>query len=255
MSGHLFGLVGNTLSHSFSAAFFKEKFEKEGIDARYLNFELPDVGDLMELIAEYPELEGVNVTIPYKKLIMPYLTHVSPEASLIGAVNVVRITRQSDGSPTLWGYNTDAPAFARSISSMIATDAATPLNALVLGSGGASEAVCFALRQLGVTPTVVSRTPCEGMLAYSDLDEATMSRTDVIVNTTPLGTFPNVDTCPPIPYDLISRGTACMDLTYNPAETLFMKKCGESGARVKNGADMLRLQALLSWQIWNGLCS
>lgn len=255
MSARLFGLVGNPLSHSFSASFFNEKFEKEGIDARYLNFELPDVGDLMELIAEYPELEGVNVTIPYKKLILPYLTRVSPEASIIGAVNVVRIIRQADGNPALWGYNTDAPAFARSISSMIATDAATPLKALVLGSGGASEAVCFALRQLGVAPTVVSRTPREGMIGYDALDEATMNCAGVIVNTTPLGTFPHVDSCPPIPYNMIRRGTACMDLTYNPPETLFMKKCGERGARVKNGADMLRLQALLSWQIWNGLCS
>lgn len=255
MSTRLFGLVGNPLSHSFSASFFNEKFEKEGIDARYLNFELPDIGDLMEVIAEYPELEGFNVTIPYKKLILPYLTDINPTAARIGAVNVVRINRQANGTPTLWGYNTDAPAFARSISSML-SDCSQPLKALILGSGGAADAVSFALRMLGIEPTIVSRTPNHEMIGYDDLTKERMTEADVIVNTTPLGTYPNVDTCPSIPYELIKPGTACMDLTYNPSKTMFLNKCMKQGAVVKNGADMLTLQALLSWQIWNSkICS
>ncbi|MDE7388631.1 MAG: shikimate dehydrogenase [Muribaculaceae bacterium] len=246
----LYGLIGNPLSHSFSSAFFTEKFASEGIDARYLNFELPDIGDLMEMLAEYPDLRGFNVTIPYKEAVMPYLTDISAEARAIGAVNVVKITTDVSGAPLLHGYNTDAPAFARSIATIL-PDASSMLRALVLGTGGASKAVCFALRMLGIEPVLVSRNRRQGVITYADLTPEVMTDHLVIVNTTPLGMWPDTDRCPDIPYDLVTDRHVCMDLTYNPAVTLFMQKCIDRGASVKNGADMLRLQALLSWQIWH----
>lgn len=245
----LYGLIGFPLGHSFSARFFTEKFSREGIDAQYLNFELPDIGDLMELLSERPELEGLNVTIPYKELIMPYLTEASAGARAIGAVNTVRISHDSDGNvTTLSGHNTDAPAFARTLAPLLPVEA---VSALVLGSGGASKAVCAALTSLGVSHTVVSRTAAPGRLTYADLTAETMAANRVIVNTTPLGMYPKTDGCPPIPYDLLTERHICYDLVYNPEETLFMRKAAEKGATVKNGLDMLHLQALLAWKIWN----
>lgn len=247
-----YGLIGKPLTHSFSAEFFNNKFSREGIDARYLNFELPGIGDLTEMIAEYPDLCGFNVTIPYKELVIPYLTEMSETAKCVGAINVVKVHRSGDGNFTLEGYNTDAPAFARSLAEILPKNSGELLGALVLGSGGASKAVCFALHMLGVQPKIVSRTKSGGnFLKYSDLTPEIIESNQIIVNTTPLGTFPNVDTCPDIPYLLLTSSHVCMDLTYNPAETLFMKKCAKQGATVKNGAEMLALQARLSWQIWN----
>lgn len=246
----VYGLIGNPLSHSFSARFFTEKFASEGIDACYLNFELQDIGDLMEMLAEQPELRGFNVTIPYKEAVVPYLTAMTPEAKAIGAVNVVKVLRGADDSDiTLEGHNTDAPAFARSIATLL-PDAVTPLRALVLGTGGASRAVCYGLQQIGVTPVQVSRSPRDGVLTYGELTPQVMAEHTVVVNTTPLGMWPGTDACPALPYHLLTPMHVCMDLIYNPSETLFMRKCAEHGARVRNGADMLTLQALLSWQIW-----
>lgn len=245
----LYGLIGYPLGHSFSAEFFTEKFRREGIDAQYFNFELPDTGDLMELLAERPELEGFNVTIPYKQLIIPYLTQLSAEAQRVGAVNTVRVTHDGDGNViALTGHNTDAPAFARTVAPLLPVDA---VSALVLGSGGASKAVCAALDSLGVSHTVVSRKPAEGSLAYSDLTPKVMAANLLIVNTTPLGMWPDTESCPLIPYDLLTGSHVCYDLVYNPADTVFMRKAAERGATVKNGLDMLHLQALLAWKIWN----
>lgn len=245
----LYGLIGFPLGHSFSAHFFNEKFSKEGIDAHYRNFELPDIGEFTELLAEYPGLQGINVTIPYKQQIIPYLTSLSPSARAIGAVNTVRIAHDSQGSVTsLEGHNTDAPAFARTIAPLLPLE---PVSALILGTGGASKAVGHALTQLGVPHTFVSRTPADGQLAYAQLTEEVITAHRVIVNTTPLGMSPHPGACPPLPYEAISRHHICYDLIYNPSETLFLAKCAARGAAVSNGLDMLRLQALLAYSIWN----
>ena len=212
----LYGLLGFPLGHSFSASFFNEKFRREGIDAEYRNFELADIGELTELLAELPELRGLNVTIPYKQQIIPYLTGLSDQARQIGAVNTVRLVHDADGTLTaLEGFNTDAPAFARTLAPLLPLKA---VSALVLGTGGAARAVNAALAWLGVSHTAV---------------------------------FPKVDACPPIPYELLTPDHICYDLVYNPEETLFLKKAAARGAATRNGLAMLHLQALLAWQIWN----
>lgn len=248
----LYGLIGFPLGHSFSAAFFEQKFGREGIDALYRNFELSDIGQFTELLAEIPDIEGINVTIPYKQQIIPYLTNLSPQARAIGAVNVVKVHKDADGNVIgLEGHNTDCPAFARTLASLLPIDCPT---ALVLGSGGASKAVCVALDSLGIKYTVVSRTPQSGQISYNDISQDVIIKNKVIINTTPLGMHPKIDECPDIPYDAITVNHICYDLVYNPEETLFLKKASERGARICNGLNMLHLQALLSWQIWNTEC-
>lgn len=244
----LYGLIGFPLGHSFSATFFNEKFSREGIDASYRNFELEDIGQIMELLAEIPEIRGLNVTIPYKQQVIPYLTAISPQAKAIGAVNTIKLTHLPDGTVTaLEGHNTDAPAFARTLAPLLPPEA---IGALVLGTGGASKAVCAALDALGVDYTLVSRTPAESRLTYADLTPEVIAANHLIVNTTPLGMSPKTDDCPPIPYELLTPDHICYDLIYNPERTLFMTRAAEQGAKVKNGLDMLHLQAVLAWQIW-----
>lgn len=244
----LYGLIGFPLGHSFSAKFFEEKFRREGIDADYRNFELDDIGTLMELLAEYPQLQGLNVTIPYKQQVMQYLTAVSPQAREIGAVNTVRIDHDADGNVTaLEGFNTDAPAFARTLAPLLPPE---PVAALVLGTGGASHAVCAALGWLGVDYTLVSRTPAPGQLGYPQVTPETVAANRVIINTTPLGMSPHADGCPDIPYEAITPGHVCYDLIYNPEETLFLRKARQAGATTANGLHMLHLQALLAYHIW-----
>jgi len=246
----LYGLIGFPLGHSFSAKFFNEKFGREGIDADYRNFELPDIGDLMELLAEYPDLQGLNVTIPYKQLILPYLTELAPQAREIGAVNTVRIRHDADGNVTsLSGHNTDAPAFARTLAPLLPQEAVT---ALVLGTGGASRAVCAALDWLGVSYRLVSRTPADPeRLTYADLTPGIIAANRLIVNTTPLGMSPDTGACPDIPYGALTPAHICYDLIYNPEQTLFLKKAAAQGATTRNGLAMLHLQALLAWEIWS----
>lgn len=248
----LYGLIGFPLGHSFSAAFFAEKFGREGIDALYRNFELPDIGQFMALLAEVPDISGLNVTIPYKQQIIPYLTSLSPQAKAIGAVNVIKLQKDSTGNVVgLEGHNTDCPAFARTLAPLLPCEAVT---ALVLGSGGASKAVCVALQSLGVSYTIVSRNPLDGQLGYDDLTPEIVAANRVIVNTSPVGMYPLVDACPQIPYDALTENHICYDLVYNPVETLFLKKAAAQGASIRNGLQMLHLQALLSWQIWNTEC-
>lgn len=250
--GPLYGLIGFPLGHSFSAEFFAQKFSREGIDASYRNFELEDIGQLMELLAEYPTLQGLNVTIPYKQQVIPYLTAISPEAKAIGAVNAIRISHDEEGNVTsLDGHNTDAPAFARTLAPLLPLE---PVSALVLGTGGASKAVIAALGWLGIRATSVSRTPAPGRLTYADLTPEVIASNRLIVNCTPLGMSPHVEECPTLPYDAIGPDHVCYDLIYNPAETLFLQRCAAQGARIKNGLDMLHLQALLAWEIWNQPC-
>lgn len=245
----VYGLIGFPLVHSFSRTYFNQKFESEGINARYVNFEIPDIGDLMEVLSENPGLAGLNVTIPYKQQVIPYLSELDPLARRIGAVNVIKIIRgKKENDFKLKGYNSDCHAFADSLRPMLKK---CHRGALVLGSGGASRAVCVGLEELGVKPQVVSRTPGEGVITYADITPEVMAAHKVIVNTTPLGMYPHVDECPDIPYHLMDSDYLCYDLLYNPEETLFMKRAASYGAETKNGLEMLLLQAFESWDIWN----
>lgn len=243
----IYGLIGFPLTHSFSQTFFNQKFEAENINARYLNFELPDIGDLMEVVSEYPNLSGLNVTIPYKEQVLPYLDSIDADAAKIGAVNVIKISRLKD-KLTFKGYNSDIIGFSDSISPLLKPN---QKKALVLGTGGASKAVVRGLENLGIKPQLVSRTPRKGVLTYADLTPEVMADHLIIVNTTPLGMYPHVDECPDIPYDLLTPDHLCYDLLYNPDVTKFMTLAAGHGAEVKNGLEMLLLQAFVSWQIWN----
>lgn len=243
----LFGLLGHPLSHSFSKGFFNNKFSAEGISATYQNFDLEDIEHFPNLISEYCELNGLNVTIPYKQAVIPYLDQLDETASHIGAVNVVKFIR--DGNKTvLKGYNSDVVGFSDSISSMLSV---THNKALVLGTGGASKAVIYALNKLGLQTTLVSRVGVGEVLSYSDITPEKLQEFNVIVNTTPLGMYPNIDTAPDLPYEAIDGSFVCYDLVYNPEETKFLRLCKERGAKIKNGHEMLILQALESWRIWN----
>lgn len=244
----IYGLIGFPLVHSFSQNFFNKKFEAEGIDARYISFEIPDIGDFMEVISENPDLCGLNVTIPYKEQVIPYMDEMDPDAAKIGAVNVIKFIRGKGDSLKFKGYNSDIIGFCDSLKPML-----KPYHkkALVLGTGGAAKAVTQGLINLGVEPTYVSRTKREGVLTYDELTPEVMADHKVIVNTTPLGMYPHTDECPDIPYSMLTPEHLCYDLLYNPDVTLFMKKAREEGAEVKNGLEMLLLQAFAAWNIWN----
>ena len=241
-----YGLIGYPLGHSFSKNYFNQKFESENIDATYLNFEIPNIKDLKTVLKDNPELNGLNVTIPYKEQVIPYLDDLDEDARLIGAVNVIKFTKGIFGKK-LKGYNSDIIGFKRSIEPLLNE---THRKALILGTGGASKAVFQGLRQLGVGATLVSRKPKEHCITYEEITPKTMQQDTVIVNTTPLGMYPNINACPDIPYDLLTPDHLLYDLLYNPDETLFMKKGKEKGAVVKNGLEMLLLQAFAAWEIW-----
>lgn len=246
-----YGLIGHPLGHSFSATYFAEKFSREGISARYDNYDLDSIDQVEGLRA----LCGFNVTIPYKQAIIPYLAGISDEAREIGAVNTVKVV-----NGRFYGYNTDVIGFRESLRPLIA--AHSPSRALVLGTGGASRAIVHALTTLGISWQYVSRAPRAGQLTYADLRPLLAAQPSVsslsepsarllIVNCTPLGTYPNVDTCPDLPYDLITPGTVMYDLVYNPDQTLFLHRGHERGAITKNGLEMLHRQAEAAWEIWN----
>ncbi len=241
-----YGLIGYPLGHSFSKDFFHEKFGKEGIDAEYLNFEIPDIGCFPDIITGNPGLHGLNVTIPYKEQVIPFLDELSEEAHEIGAVNVVKVSRH-DGSTILKGYNSDVIGFMSSIRPVLKQ---VHRKALILGTGGASKAVRYGLHQSGIDCTFVSRTVKTGMLTYEQLTEEIMTDHLVIVNTTPVGMYPRTEACPDIPYDMIGENHLLFDVIYNPEETLFLQKGRLRGASVKNGLEMLILQAKAAWNIW-----
>lgn len=245
----IFGLIGYPLGHSFSQAFFTEKFLREGIDAEYRLWSLPTL-DSLDALKETEGLRGFNVTIPHKTRVMRFLDDVDSTAQAIGAVNVVKAVGEVNGTKLLKGFNTDAPGFLLSLLNMEGFDVGNHHRALVFGTGGASKAVVYALRKVGIDSTLVSRTPGKNAIGYADLDAKIMGEHSIIVNCTPLGTFPDVEEAPPIPYNLVDRHRFCHDLVYNPSATLFMKRCAERGATVKNGAEMLRNQALEAWKIW-----
>ncbi|MDY0343906.1 MAG: shikimate dehydrogenase [Lentimicrobium sp.] len=243
-----YGLIGKSLEHSFSQQYFTRKFSTENIAAEYMLFPMGHIEDFLAIVAADQLLFGVNVTFPYKKEIIPFLHALSPIAAQTGAVNTVKIQRQA-GKLLLEGYNTDAPAFESEV-----TEKAGPPSglALIMGTGGAAAAVGTALQQLGWEFRMVSRhKQCPGTILYSDLSSELLHQTTLIVNATPLGTFPDTGSCPPLPWQWINANHFLFDLVYNPPETLFMKRGKEKGARTINGLDMLHKQAQLSWEIWN----
>lgn len=243
-----FGLVGYPLGHSFSRNFFNDKFEGEKINAEYLNFEIPAITYFPDIIELNPELMGLNVTIPYKQQVMEFLDEVTPEARAIGAVNVVRIDR-SGKTPKLTGYNSDVIGFVRSIEPLIRDH---HKKALILGTGGASKAIKYGLeKKLGIETILVSRVKRDNCITYEDITPEVLKEYEIIVNCTPKGMYPHTDECPDIPYEHLTYNNLLYDLVYNPEETLFMKRGAQYGAVVKNGLEMLILQALASWEFWN----
>ena len=256
-----YGLLGYPLGHSFSRAFFNNKFAQEGIDAEYVNFELPDVTALPALLAKHPNLLGFNVTIPHKQAVIPYLDALSDEARTIGAVNVVRITREFNTSrPYLKGFNSDIIGFMDSIRPLLQPH---HRRALVLGTGGASKAICRGLERLGLEwryvsrqrptnpPSLTGEGSGERHFTYSDITPALLADYTVIVNCTPLGMYPRIDCCPELPYAALSPRHLLYDLVYNPDITQFMRQGRRFGATVKNGLEMLHRQAIAAWEFWN----
>ena len=243
-----YGLIGFPLVHSFSRAFFQEKFAQEKLDAQYVNFEITSISEFPEIIRKNADLRGLNVTIPYKEQVIPYLDCLSEEAREIGAVNVIRISHR-DGHTLLKGFNADVIGFVSSIRPLLTTVVCK--EALILGTGGASKAVDYGLRSLGFGTHFVSRNPKKGMLGYDNVTPEILQQHAVIVNCTPCGMFPHTAECPPLPYAALGRDNVLFDLIYNPEETEFLARGRAQGARVKNGLEMLHLQALASWDFWN----
>ena len=243
-----FGLIGFPLGHSFSKNFFNEKFHSENIDAEYVNFEIPTIEDFPKVLAANPNLAGLNVTIPYKEKVIPYLDELDKDAEAIGAVNVIKLV-QTKGKRKLIGYNSDLLGFTQSIEQLL-----EPFHkkALILGTGGASKAINHGLQQLGLETLFVSRSRHDAnTVTYEELTPEIMAEYKVIVNCTPVGMYPQADKCPEIPYECLTPQHLLYDLLYNPDTTLFMKKGSDQGAVVKNGLEMLLLQAFGSWDIWN----
>ncbi|MBQ9656687.1 MAG: shikimate dehydrogenase [Prevotella sp.] len=243
-----YGLIGFPLGHSFSISYFNQKFQDENIDAVYENFEIPTIDILPEVLSSNPELKGLNVTIPYKEKVLPFLDNISPEARAIGAVNVIRVLHEGKNIK-LKGYNSDVIGFTKSIEPMI--DLKHHRKALILGTGGASKAVDYGLRNLGLETIFVSRYEKQGTIQYRQITADVVKEYNVIVNCTPVGMYPNTEQCPPLPYEAMDSRTILYDLIYNPDETLFMKRGAEYGAQTKNGLEMLLLQAFASWEFWH----
>ena len=239
-----FGLIGKNISYSFSRKYFSEKFTSEGIDAVYENFDLQDISEFPQVLRQHQDLHGLNVTIPYKEAIFPFLDELDPEASEIGAVNTIKFER--DGSLT--GYNTDYVGFTGAIKPFLKPHHE---RALILGTGGASKAVDFALKKLGIEPQSVSRRASKNAILYTALSEAIFQEYTVIINTTPLGTYPQIEDFPPLPTEFLDQRHLLFDLIYNPAQTKLMQLAQAQGATVLNGLKMLELQAEKAWEIWN----
>ena len=242
-----YGLIGYPLEHSFSISYFNEKFKNEGIDAVYENYEIPTIEQFPEIIDTNPQLRGLNVTIPYKEKVIGYLDAISPEANEIGAVNVIKITHKGK-KVILKGYNSDVIGFTRSIEPLLDS---FHKQALILGTGGASKAIEFGLKSLGLKTMKVSRSVKPGTIRYQDITPEMMKDWNVIINCTPCGMYPHSDECPQLPYEAMDSHTLLYDLIYNPDETLFMKNGKANGAIVKNGLEMLLLQAFASWEFWH----
>jgi shikimate dehydrogenase len=242
---HQFGLIGKNISYSFSKTYFSKKFEDNNlIDYSYENFDIHTIEEFPQIIKNNPNLKGLNVTIPYKETIIPFLDKLSEKALKIGAVNTIKFTKKGN----LKGYNTDYYGFQKSLKPLLE---AHHKKALILGTGGASKAVAFALEQLGILYTFVSREATENTIGYNRINATTFDNYQIIINCTPLGTSPNVAVCPDLPYDNFTPKHIAFDLIYNPEETLFLQKAKQNGAVTKNGMEMLIFQAEKAWRIWN----
>ncbi len=245
-----YGLIGYRLGHSFSRSFFTEKFANENLpDHEYVNFELDSIEEFPKVFNQGKDICGLNCTIPYKQQIIQFLDEIDVEAAQIGAVNTVKIINQN-GRRILKGFNTDLYGFEHSLRPMLE---AKQRKALILGTGGASKAIKFLFDKMGIAylSATTKEVPGEKEIRYNQLTEDLMNEYLIVVNATPLGTFPKVDTCPDIPYQFITKDHVLYDLVYNPEETLFLKKGKAQGAKTKNGLEMLHLQALRAWEIWN----
>ncbi|AUC14299.1 shikimate dehydrogenase [Tenacibaculum sp. SZ-18] len=242
---NLFGLLGKNISYSFSRGYFGEKFKELDLkDHSYVNFDLQDINKLGKIIIkEKNSLRGFNVTIPYKEAVIPFLDKIDNKAAAIGAVNTVKVFKNGK----LKGYNTDYLGFKNSLRPFLRKE---HKKALILGTGGASKAVAFALSSLDIKPTFVSRNTSDNVITYQDLNEELIKDNLVIINCTPLGTHPNVDQTPDIPYNFIGESHILYDLIYNPSKTLFLQKGELKGAQIKNGLEMLEIQAEKAWEIW-----
>lgn len=240
-----YGLIGFPLTHSFSKKYFEQKFLREGISGcAYDLFAIEEIEQLPALLNAHPNLQGLNVTIPYKQKVMNYLQDIDGPAAEVGAVNCIKVINSA-----LVGYNTDVYGFEKSLAGFIAESFKG--NALVLGTGGSSKAVCYVLNKLGISYQLVSRQKGEEHLAYEELTKEIIEANILIINTTPLGMFPNIDSCPELPYQYLTPNHFVFDLVYNPTETLLLQKAKVQGAETKNGLEMLELQAQRSWEIWN----
>jgi shikimate dehydrogenase len=249
-----FGLIGRTLKHSFSKGYFTDKFEKLGLSAshQYHLFELAEIDEFESLVEKYGEtMGGINVTIPYKQVIIPFLDELDEAAQKIGAINTIKIMHSGTKKPKLIGFNTDYWGFINSLKNWEALVEIKPENALVLGTGGASKAVVVALHDLGIKTQSVSRNGGNGLLTYDELDKPIMDNHLLIVNTTPLGTYPNTSEFPEIPYQYLSENHLLYDLVYNPEETEFLQKGKLAGVKaIHSGLAMLHGQADKAWEIW-----
>ncbi len=238
-----YGLIGKKIDYSFSKTFFSIKFEQENRQDSYHNFDIPCIEELPEIIAKHEDLKGLNVTIPYKEAVIPLLDKVDKEAQKIGAVNTIKIQR--DGR--LIGYNTDHYGFAKALANLFPI---TEKTALILGNGGAAKAIAYVLDAMQFDYKIVSRESSETTISYESLTQGIITSHSLIINCTPLGTFPNIQECPDIPYHYLTKDHVLFDLIYNPRETEFLKRGFAKGARVSNGLKMLEYQAKKSWKIW-----
>ena len=241
-----FGIVGKNISYSFSKNYFTEKFKKLNLtNCSYINFDIPEIEEFPFLLYhKKDEFKGLNVTIPYKESILKYLDEIDPIAKKIGAVNTIKITQDE----LLIGYNTDTIGFVNSLKPLLQKQ---HTKALILGTGGASKAIQYSLNQLDITYEIVSRTPSEKTISYQDITQNLLDEHFLIINCTPLGTFPSIDNAPEIPYKFLTDKHLLYDLIYNPSETKFLKEGKKHGATIKNGLEMLEIQAEKSWEIWN----
>ncbi|MBI9053104.1 MAG: shikimate dehydrogenase [Bacteroidales bacterium] len=245
----LYGLIGKSLTHSFSLSYFKEKFIKEGIEDAYYNlYPLQTIDEFNQLITDSSELSGLNVTIPYKTEVIPFLDYLDNAAKEIGAVNTIKFNRENS-KLKLYGYNTDCLGFWESLKPILNEN---HKKALILGTGGSSKAVSYSLRKANIQCLFASRNPIqENSISYDQINEQILQDYTIIINTSPLGMFPETDKYPNIPYKLVSSKHILYDLIYNPNQTVFLKKGQEQGAVIKNGLEMLKIQANYSWKIWN----
>lgn len=239
-----FGLIGKNIGYSSSRTFFTEKFKQENLPYSYENFDIPAIEAFPKIVSETKDLKGLNVTIPYKETIIPYLDFLDEAAKEIGAVNTIKISENKK----LTGYNTDHYGFQKSLEEFLPLQKKT---ALILGTGGAAKAVAYTLKNLGFQFEFISRKIATNTMKYDTLDKTTIENHLLIINCTPLGTFPNVDDCPPIPYQFLSKNHMFFDLIYNPARTTFLKLGKQKGAKISNGLRMLELQAEKAWELWN----